>query len=190
MSVIVLAAYAASLGEVPAWRHSVLLTLPPPAMDYSLGNCQENCVCLLNIDNFFLQWIGITFSDKSSDHFLRHSPEREAVLNIGCKQGKGSVIPIKAQLNTFLHERCCYTLSWLVYFCIPSGCFEGFKLRVLEWRKNLSWLLHFAISLNVAVIDLLGLQWPKNWKTDWGKKKKELKEPEWGRLLFVAAFSD
>jgi len=23
-----------------------------------------------------------------------------------------------------------------------------------------------------------------------GKKKKELKEPEWGRLLFVAAFSD
>lgn len=22
------------------------------------------------------------------------------------------------------------------------------------------------------------------------KKKKELKEPEWGRLLFVAAFSD
>lgn len=53
MSVIVLAAYAASLGEVPAWRHSVLLTMPPPAMDYSLGNCQENCVCLLNIDNFF-----------------------------------------------------------------------------------------------------------------------------------------
>lgn len=43
----------------------------------------------------------------------------------------------------------------------------------------------------MAVIDLLGLQWPKNWKTDWGgKKKKELKEPEWGRLLFVAAFSD